>query len=138
MINLPGSFWRRARTIRGLALAVGARGYKWIIDMQRRRVSEGVSMLSAIEVWRGLHDGHQGESDITRPTSLALFFPHERGNLNLSFHSLWAMRMEVDIPRATVRYRLPHPAGGWLDYEEPLWKGVNDNPDRLLELRGEV
>jgi len=128
------NFWmddlqRTARTLRQLdrllALAVGTRAYKWIVDMQKRRVNQGVSIISAIEVWRILHDGHCGESDITRPTSLALFFPHERGNLNLSFHSLWAIKKQVDQKRAVVRYKIPHPAGGWLDYEEPLWPGAN-------------
>jgi L-lysine 2,3-aminomutase len=116
-----------------LATVIGVRGYKWIIDMQRRRVNEGVSILSAIEVWRRLHDCHQGESDITRPTSLALFFPHELGNLNLSFHSLWAIKMEV--AKDVVKYQIPHPAGGWLNYEEPLWKEVNDDEKILEKLR---
>lgn len=116
-----------------LATVIGIRGYKWIVDMQKRRVNEGVSILSAIEIWRRLHDCHQGESDITRPTSLALFLPHERGNLNLSFHSLWAIQMKVK--RKTVQYRIPHPAGGWLDYEEPLWEGINDSKKILDKMR---
>lgn len=116
-----------------LAIVIGVRGYKWIIDMQRRRVNKSASILSVIEIWRRLHDCHQGESDITRPTSLALFFPHERGNLNLSFHSLWAIKMEVG--QNIVKYKIPHPAGGWLDYEEPLWKGVNDDKQILEKMR---
>jgi L-lysine 2,3-aminomutase len=123
---------------RRLALAVGTRSYKWIVDIQKRRINQGVSILSVIEVWRRLHDGHIGESDIDRPTSLALFFPHERGNLNLSYHSLWAIKMTVDQNKRVAQYDLPHPAGGWVKYEEPLWEGVNDDPARLQKLRGEI
>lgn len=66
-----------------LSLAVGVRPYKWILDMQG-----GVPLLSALEIWRKLHDQHCGESDITRPTSFAVFLPKPEGNLNISYHSL--------------------------------------------------
>lgn len=105
-----------------LAIVVGTRCYKWILDMQG-----GVPLCSAIEVWRRLHDSHQDESDITRPTSFALFLPQPKGNLNLSFHSRWSLEKYVDKERGVVHFRLPHPAGGWIEYNEPLWIGVNDN-----------
>lgn len=126
------NFWERdlKRTMstlrrlgRLLAFAVGTRPYKWIVDMQGT-----VSLLSVIKVWRDLHDSHLGESDLTRPTSLALFFPMKEGNLNLSFHTLFAMKMRVDRERGVVTYHIPHPDGKMMEYEEPLKKGINDDP----------
>jgi len=131
------NFWsndleRTAATLtrldRLLSLTAG-RPYKWIIDLQR-----GISLLSAIEIWRRLHDRHQTEADVTRPTSLAILLPIPEGNLNLSYHSLWAIKMEVDKRNNLVHYRIPHPAGVWVDYNEPLQKGVNDTPQRLKSL----
>lgn len=118
------------RLDRRLALVVGTRPFKWIIDMQG-----GVSLLSVVEVWRRIHDRHQMDSDITRPTSFALFLPREEGNLNLGYHSFWAMEMQVDAAAGRVHYRIPHPAGVWVDYTEPIWPGINDDPSRLAALR---
>ncbi len=139
----PGvNFWvedldRTEQTLRRLdrliACVVGVRPYKWILDMQG-----GVPLLSAIEVWRRVHDRHQGDSDITRPTSFALFLPQPEGNTNLSMHSLWAMEMEVDRERNIVRYRIPHPALKYVFYEEPIWPGINDDPARLEAMKAQV
>lgn len=118
------------RLDRLLAVVVGTRCYKWILDMQG-----GVSLLPAIEVWRRVHDRHQEDSDITRSTSFALFLPQPEGNTNLSYHSLWAIQMCVDKTRGTVHYRIPHPSGTWVDYEEPIWENINDYPLRLEMLR---
>lgn len=117
-----------------LTLAVGTRPYKWIIDMQGRRVSTsgGISITTVIELWRRLHDQHQGESDISKPTSLALFFPHEYGNLNLSFHSLWAIKKKINKRLGMVEYQIPHPAKKWIIYSEPLRPGINDQPIKPL------
>lgn len=115
---------------RSLSLAVGTRAYKWILDMQG-----GVSLLPAIEVWRRIHDRHQEESDITRPTSFALFLPQAEGNTNLSYHSLWAIQMQVDKEHGVVRYQLPHPSKKMVSYEEPLIEGVNDDISRLEALK---
>ena len=105
-----------------LAIVIGTRGYKWILDMQG-----GVPLVSAIEIWRRLHDSHLGDSDITRPTSFALFLPRAEGNLNLSYHSLSAITSVVDRSAETVTYRIPHPSDVIVEYQEPLILGVNDN-----------
>jgi hypothetical protein len=136
----PGvNFWmnnlaKTTKTLRRLdqllATVIGSRCYKWILDMQG-----GVSLISAIEVWRRIHDRHQEESDVTRPTSFALFLPQPEGNTNLSYHSLWAIQMQVDKEKGVVHYKIPHPSGTWVDYEEPVWKGINDDPSRLLALQ---
>lgn len=133
------NFWmnnleRTEKTLRKLdrllALAVGTRCYKWILDMQG-----GISFLPTVEIWRRIHDRHQEESDIARPTSIALFLPYPEGNVNLSYHSLWAIKMRVDKKSKTVHYRIPHPSQKWLNYKEPLWKGVNDDPSYLEVLK---
>jgi len=117
------------RLNRLLAVVVGTRCYKWILDMQG-----GISLLPAIKVWRHIHDRHQEESDITRPTSFAVFFPQPEGNLNISYHSLWAMKMSVNRKRGIVTYDIPHPSGTWVTYEERLQEGINDNLEKLAEL----
>jgi len=136
----PGvNFWiddldRTEKTLRQLdrllALVIGTRSYKWILDMQG-----GVPLISAIELWRRVHDRHQTDSDIARPTSFALLLPRAEGNLNLSFHSLWAIEMDVIPEEGIVRYKIPHPAGTWIEYEEPLCAGINDDPSHLETLR---
>ncbi len=113
-----------------LTIAVGTRPYKWILDMQGE-----VSLLTGIKVWKELHDRHQGESDITRPTSFAVFSPQPAGNLNISWHTLWAMEMSVDKEKGVVIYRIPHPGGVWIEYTERIWEGINDNSKILEELK---
>lgn len=125
---------RTVETLRRLDQLVwfntGRRPYKWIVDMQK-----SVSVLTAIEVYRRVHDRHQVDSDTTRPTSFALFIDHPTGNINLSYHSLWAMKMQVDTENGRVLYQIPHPAGNWIEYEEPLMPGVNDTPEALERLK---
>jgi len=113
-----------------LATTIGIRTYKWLLDMQGR-----ISLLSAIEVWRQVHDRHQGNSDICRPTSFAIFLPQSEGNLNLSYHSLWAIQMQVDRENKIVKYKIPHPARVWVEYVEPLVEGVNDDLGILERLK---
>lgn len=113
-----------------LATVVGTRTYKWLLDMQG-----GISLLSAIEVWRRVHERHQKLSDICRPTSFAIFLPRSEGNLNLSFHSLWAMQMHVDFKNKKVKYRIPHAAKVWVEYEEPIFPGINDDLKILERLK---
>jgi len=113
-----------------LATAIGTRTYKWLFDMQG-----GIPLLPAIEVWRRVHDRHQKESDICRPTSFAIFLPRSEGNLNLSFHSLWATQMQVDTIKQKVKYKIPHPAKVWIEYEEKLIKGINDDVAILERLK---
>jgi len=121
------------RLDRLLSLAIGTRSYKWIVDMQGT-----VPLLFAIELWRTIHDCHQEDSDITRPTSFAAFLPLPIGNLNLSYHSLWAMEMKVNQAKNTVSYRIPHAAQEWVMYTEPLYAGINDNPKLLEQLRASL
>lgn len=111
-----------------LATVIGTRPYKWIFDMQG-----GIPLLPALEVWRRAYDAHQGETDLCRPTSFALFNPTIHGNVNLSYHSLWAIQMQVG--KNKVIYRIPHPAKVWVEYEEPIWEGINDDPTKLENLK---
>jgi hypothetical protein len=113
-----------------LSMAIGTRCYKWILDMQGN-----ISLLQGIELWRRLHDQHKEESDITRPTSFAVFFPTPEGNLNLSYHTLWAIEMTVSSAENIVTYRIPHPAGTWVIYQESLQPRINDSPEILRRLR---
>jgi hypothetical protein len=119
-----------ARLDRLLATALGTRTYKWLFDMQ-----EGIPLLPALEIWRRVHDRHQEESDICRPTSFAIFLPRSEGNLNLSFHSLWAIQMQIDEQNKKVKYKIPHASKVWVEYEEKLIKGINDDPLILEKLK---
>jgi hypothetical protein len=42
----------------------------------------------------------------------------------------------MEVREETVKYQIPHPAGNWLDYEEPKWKGINDSEKILEKMRG--
>ncbi|MBI5135665.1 hypothetical protein HZA86_05565 [Candidatus Uhrbacteria bacterium] len=51
--------------------------------------------------------------------------------LGLSYHSLWAMNMRVDRENMRVYYRIPHPSGEWIEYEERLTEGINDDSSQI-------
>ncbi len=100
--------------------------YKFIVDMQG-----SVPLLHAIRVYRALFDRHQIDSNIVRPISFELFTTHSVGNLNLSYHTLFAMKLRREGSNAV--YEIPHPAGGIVEWVEPLQEGVNDSPALLRE-----
>jgi organic radical activating enzyme len=108
----------------------GRRPYKWITDMQG-----SISLLSVIRVWQKLHDRHQLESNITKPTACELFLSLPTGNLALSYHSLWALKMQVDKKKKIVQYKIPHAAGNVIEYEEKLMSDINDDPKVLDNLK---
>jgi hypothetical protein len=90
-----------------------------------------VPLLNAIRVYRALFDRHQIDSNIVRPVSFELFTTHPVGNLNLSYHTLFAMKLRREGSNAI--YEIPHPAGGIVEWIEPLQEGINDSEDCLRE-----
>ncbi len=103
--------------------------YKYILDMQG-----SVSLLQAIRVYRSLFDRHQGESNIVKPTSFELFVKGRSGNVNLSYHTLFAMKMSVNKKAKRVIYEIPHPSGEKVRWVEGLIEGVNDDEGILKKV----
>lgn len=107
--------------------------YKFIVDMQG-----SVSLLQAIRVYRFLFNRHQGESNIVRPVSFELFTASPVGNLNVSYHTLFAMTMKIDAQTQTVLYTIKHPAGGEVVWQERVLEGINDREDLLQRAIAEI
>ncbi len=109
------------KTSRLCAFVLNEPVYKYILDMQG-----SVSLLQAIKVYRYLFDRHQEESNIIRPISFELFTSHDTGNMNLSYHTLYAIQHNIDKKKKEVIYTIPHPAGTKIIWKEKLLKGIND------------
>lgn len=43
--------------------------------------------------------------------------------------------MSVDKQKGIVTYRIPHPSGKWINYEEKIFEGINDDPQKLSQLK---
>jgi len=92
-----------------------------------------VSLLQAIRVYRSLFDRHQRESNIVRPISFECFVEGSAGNLNLSYHTFFAMTTSIDRERHFVTYSIPHPSGETIYWTEPLMEGINDDTDLIKQ-----
>ena len=131
--DLPKTVELLRRIARLSTLLINEPIYKFIVDMQG-----SVSLLQAIRVCRSLFDRHQRESNIVRPVSFELFTDSPVGNLNLSYHTLFAMTMEVDRKAHTVLYTIKHPAGGEVIWQERILKRINDRAGFLKKAITEI
>ncbi len=100
------------------------RPYKFIHDMQ-----QSVSIIYTTVLYSLLSEPHVETTDAAiRPTSFAVFTPH-LPNLNMGFHSLQYIanvKGAYETDKKRVTFKIPHAVGGLVKYEEPYWRGIND------------
>jgi len=117
---------------------IGVEPYKFIVDMHPRTIAYYVPIELLAKVFSALFDSHV-IPDLERPKTLSIL--SKQGNLILSWHSLFAMKKEVDTKKGIVKYHIPKVILEKIEeviddyvYEEPLLVS-NKDPDSLLKIR---
>jgi len=117
---------------------IGVEPYKLIVDMHPRTIAYYVPIEKLSKVFSALFDSHV-IPDLERPKTLSIL--SKQGNLVLSWHSLFAMKKEVDTKKGIVRYHIPKVILEKNEeviedyvYEEPLLVS-NEDPDSLLKIQ---
>ncbi|MDP2930109.1 MAG: hypothetical protein Q8N56_00665 [bacterium] len=119
---------------------VGVEPYVFIVDMHPSTNAYYVPIEPLMQVWSKLVESHEYPG-LERPKALSVLF--ENGNIILSGHTLFSAKKKVDKSNDRVIYRIPRvgTTSGWkmkiaetFDYEEPLIRGINDDPHSLIKL----
>jgi len=122
---------------------VGVEPYMFIVDMHPSTNLYYVPIEPLMQVWSKIVESHDYPG-LERPRTLSVLF--EGGNIILSGHALFSAKKTVDKNADKVIYQIPRVTAqeGWkaiveefFEFEEPLLKGINDDPNSLGKLRTE-
>lgn len=120
---------------------VGVEPYALIVDMHPSTNAYYVPIEPLMQVWGAIVESHDYPG-LERPRTLSVLF--EGGNIILSGHTLFSAKKELDTENDRVIYYIPRmlAKGGWnagiaevFKFEEPLLRGINDDPNSLERLR---
>lgn len=127
-----------------LQVLVGVDPYMFIMDMHPSTNAYYVPIEPMIQMWSILVESHDYVG-LERPRTLSALF--ENGNIILSGDKLFSASKFIDNANDRVIYYIPRigTEKNWkpdvaeiFKYEEPLIKGINDNPDSLEVLKQQL
>ncbi len=120
---------------------VGVEPYMFIVDMHPSTNAYYVPIEPLMQMWGALVESHDYPG-LERPRTLSVLFGG--GNIILSGHVLFSAKKVIDKEKDRVIYQIPRVSyqknwvlktAEYFEYDEPLMKGINDDPDSLDNLK---